>query len=110
MRVLTNLLDNALKYSPADIPVMLRVVRHGDRVRFDVEDSGPAVAVGDEERIFEPFYRGRAVPDGIRGTGLGLAIARQLAEAQQGTVTYERRVEGGSRFTLELPAGAAPLE
>jgi signal transduction histidine kinase len=75
-----------------------------------VEDAGPGVAPGDEEKIFEPFYRGARIPDGVRGTGLGLSIARQLVEAQRGTLTYESRVGGGSRFTLDLPASVAPPE
>jgi two-component system sensor histidine kinase KdpD len=110
MRALTNLLENAVKYSPADAPVTLRAWRDGDRLRFTVDDAGPGVAPGDEEKIFEPFYRGVRVPDGVRGTGLGLSIARQLAEAQHGSLRYERHSGGGSRFVLDLPAGAAPEE
>jgi two-component system sensor histidine kinase KdpD len=79
-------------------------------VHFAVEDRGRGVAPGDEERIFEPFHRGVHIADGIRGTGLGLSIARRLAEAQRGSLVYEPRDGGGSRFTLELPAGTAPLE
>jgi two-component system sensor histidine kinase KdpD len=110
MRALTNLLENAVKYSPANAPVTLRAWREGGRLRFAVDDTGPGVAPGDEEKIFEPFYRGVRVPDGVRGTGLGLSIARQLAEAQQGSLRYERRDGGGSRFVLDLPAGAAPAD
>lgn len=108
MRALTNLLENALKYSPAGAPILLRSWRIGARVRIAVEDRGPGVAHGDETRIFDPFYRGVRVPDGVRGTGLGLSIARQLAEAQSGTLSYEPREGGGSRFVLDLPAGALP--
>jgi two-component system sensor histidine kinase KdpD len=104
MRALTNLLENALKYSPPSATVLLDVTQIGDRLRFSVEDSGPGVPGGDEERIFEPFYRGSTVPDGVRGTGLGLSIARQLIEAQRGTLVYEARTGGGSRFMIDLPA------
>ena len=110
MRALTNLLENAIKYSPADTPVVLRARRERDRLRFTVEDAGPGVAPGDEGKIFEPFYRGVRIPDGVRGTGLGLSIARQLVEAQHGVLTYERREGGGSRFILDLPASTAPPE
>jgi two-component system sensor histidine kinase KdpD len=107
MRALTNLLENALKYSPPDSRVILRVYReHGD-LRFQVDDSGPGVATGERDKIFEPFFRGSG-SDRARGTGLGLSIARQLAELQGGSVRYEPRSEGGSRFTLSLPA-SAPL-
>ena len=108
VRALTNLLENALKYSPPDAAVRLDVVQIADHLRFSVEDTGPGVAAGDQEMIFEPFRRGSDVPDGVRGTGLGLAIARQLMEAQCGTLSYESRVGGGSRFTIELPAASPP--
>jgi two-component system sensor histidine kinase KdpD len=109
-RALTNLLENALKYSPESAPIVLRASRSGERLRFTVEDAGSGVAAGDEERIFEPFYRGVRISDRVRGTGLGLSIARQLTEAQHGSLTYEPRTGGGSRFTLELPAGEGPSE
>ena len=108
MRALTNLLENAVNYSPANASVSVHVDRVGDRVRFVVEDRGPGVAPEDEATLFEPFKRGSRVPDGVRGTGLGLSIARQLAEAQGGTLTYSPRAGGGSTFTLELPAGQTP--
>jgi K+-sensing histidine kinase KdpD len=108
MRALTNLLENALKYSPSDAMVTLDVRRVDDRLRFAVEDSGAGIPARDEERIFEPFYRGSTIPDGVRGTGLGLTIARQLIEAQRGTLDYATRADGGSRFTIELPATSLP--
>lgn len=104
MRALTNLLENALKYSPSGARVQLDVALAGDRLRFTVQDHGPGVATGDEQKIFAPFYRSSAVADGVRGTGLGLAIARQLIEAQRGTLKYAPRDGGGSSFTIELPA------
>ncbi len=108
MRALTNLLENALKYSPAGATVHVDVRRHDDRLRFRVTDAGPGVTTGDETRIFEPFYRGANVPADVRGTGLGLAIARQLVEAQRGTLTYEPRPGGGSQFIMDLPAATLP--
>ena len=110
MRTLTNLLENALKYSPADAPISLRASEADGRLLFVVEDSGPGVPVQDVPRIFEPFHRGSDIPDGVRGTGLGLSIARQLAEAQQGTLVYEPRTAGGSRFIFSLPAGGGRPE
>jgi len=108
MRVLTNLLENALKYSPKDSPVTLRAWKDHGVVRFVVEDDGAGIQASDAGRIFEPFFRGSGVPDGTRGTGLGLSIARQLAEVQGGTLTYEARAGRGSRFLLALPAGVGP--
>jgi two-component system sensor histidine kinase KdpD len=108
MRALTNLLENALKYSPPVSSVQLRAYRAGARLRIAVEDAGPGVPAAEIARIFEPFYRGAGIPDGVRGTGLGLSIARELAETQGGSLTYEPRAGGGSRFVLDLPAGGGP--
>ena len=102
IRIVVNLLENALKYSPPGARVRLRAERAGDVVRIIVEDRGAGVPAGEEQRIFEPFVRGSQVPDGVRGTGLGLSIARQLAEMQGGRLTYHARRNGGSRFLLEL--------
>ena len=110
MRALTNVLENAMKYSPPGAPITLRCFREGADVVFRVEDAGSGIAPEDEPRIFESFYRGHGIPDGVRGTGLGLSIARQLAEAQGGSLDYAPRPGGGSRFTLRLPAGEAPPE
>ncbi len=104
MRVLNNLLENAIRLSPAGAAVELSVGRAGEALRFAVADRGPGVPPEERDRIFEPFYRAaNALPDGGR-MGLGLSIARRLAEAQGGTVRYEPRPGGGSVFTLELPA------
>jgi two-component system sensor histidine kinase KdpD len=107
LRVLVNLVENALKYSPPDTPIDVSMRGDGDLIAIAVADRGRGVAPAERERIFEPFYRpAGAAPDGARvgGAGLGLAIARRLAEAQGGTLTYEDRPGGGSIFTLRLPA------
>jgi two-component system sensor histidine kinase KdpD len=67
------------------------------------------VPPAERERIFEPFYRPPGVPPDVRGTGLGLSIARGLAEAQGGSLRYERGTDAGSVFTLELPAADVPM-
>jgi two-component system sensor histidine kinase KdpD len=109
MRALTNVLENALKYSPPASSVQLRAYRDGGRMRIAVEDAGPGVPAAERARIFEPFFRGAGIPDGVRGTGLGLSIARELVEAQGGALTYEPRPGGGSRFVLDLPGGEPVL-
>ncbi len=111
LRVLVNLLDNAVKYSPPGATIELHAARFGSRLTVEVRDRGPGVPEPERERIFEPFYRPPMVAPDVRGTGLGLSIARGLAEAQGGTLRYEPRAGGGSVFTLELPgAGPVPSE
>ena len=109
LRILDNLLENAIRYSPPSSPVELSVHREGGRLAFHVADRGPGIPASERERIFEPFYR----PDGAaangRGAGLGLAIARRLAELQGGSLEHAARPGGGSLFVLRLPAGEESL-
>lgn len=105
LRGLVNLLDNALKYSPADTTVEVVARRDGEWLAFEVLDRGPGIPPEQAERIFEPFARG---DDGKReGTGLGLAIARKAAQVQGGDLRYAPRPGGGSVFTLLVPAAHA---
>jgi two-component system, OmpR family, sensor histidine kinase KdpD len=76
----------------------------GDGLELAVADRGPGVAPAERERIFEPFYRPAGSSPDVGGAGLGLSIARRLAEAQGGTLRYEAREGGGSRFVLRVPA------
>jgi two-component system sensor histidine kinase KdpD len=101
-RAIVNLIENALKYSPADEPVRVQVASHGDLGVVRVIDHGPGIASDEAERIFEPFHRGRSAGT-VRGAGLGLAIARGFAEASGGRVWVESRDGQGATFTLELP-------
>ena len=104
LRVVVNLIENALKYSPREQPVSVSVKREGPWLAFAVADRGPGVAADERVRIFEPFYRPEGVPADAKGVGLGLSIARGLAEVQGGTLIYRDRPGGGSVFTLRLPA------
>jgi two-component system sensor histidine kinase KdpD len=104
VRILVNLLQNALKYSPGGTPVELTVRRQGQFIAFSVVDRGPGVPQAQRERIFEPFYRPPGGAPDVGGAGLGLPIARGLAEAQGASLTYTTRDGGGSVFTLLLPA------
>jgi two-component system sensor histidine kinase MprB len=99
-RAVSNLLDNALKYSPPGAPIEV-TVRGGEVI---VADHGPGVADEDLPRIFDRFYRSAAARS-KPGAGLGLAIVREAAEAHGGQATVESTTRG-ARFRLTLPAGA----
>ena len=99
-RVLVNLLENALKYSPRDQPVRVQVVETANRVLVRVIDHGPGIPSQDRDRVFEPFQRGSG---GGAGAGLGLAIARGFAEANDARLWAESRPGQGATFVLALP-------
>jgi two-component system sensor histidine kinase KdpD len=105
LRVMTNLVDNALRCSRDD-PVTITVVQSDGTLSFRVEDRGPGVAPSERERIFDSFYRPNGATTDAGAAGLGLSIARQLAEAQGGSVAYADRQGGGSLFTFEIPGVA----
>jgi two-component system sensor histidine kinase KdpD len=111
LRILVNLLENAVKYTPDGTRIEISAQRDGAWVRIDVADEGPGIPAREVEHVFEPFYR--HLPPGtspdVRGAGLGLSIARGLAEAQGGTLRYRTRVGSGSVFELTLPAADDPL-
>jgi two-component system sensor histidine kinase SenX3 len=101
-----NLLDNAVKYSPAGSVVEVRCRRDGEWVELRVRDHGIGIAEGDRERIFERFYRVEgARARHLGGTGLGLAIVRHVAVSHHGEVRVESEPGQGSTFVLRLPAG-----
>ena len=108
-RVLANLLENALRFSPADAPVQVRVTATRKDVVIRVVDQGPGIPEVELERIFEPFYRAAGSHDG-RGAGLGLAIARGFAEANGARLWAESRPGQGASFALALPAVEEPAE
>ena len=104
LRIVGNLLDNALRHTPPQGIVELRAERHGGWLVISVADRGEGVAPHEQDRIFESFYRPASAPPDAGHAGLGLSIARTLAEVQGGTVTYRSRPGGGSIFDLRLPA------
>jgi two-component system sensor histidine kinase KdpD len=104
-RVLWNLMDNAVKHSPAGTPVNVRVLQEADGMAVEVRDRGPGVDPGERDAIFDRFARGRQAAGRAQGTGLGLALAREIARAHGGDVTVRGRPGGGSIFTLSLPLG-----
>ena len=109
-QVVSNLLDNAISFSPVGGTVRVTAARNAARIAVIVEDEGPGIPEGQDDRIFERFYTDR--PDGEefgQNSGLGLAISRQIVEAHHGTITAENRTgpdgqAAGARFTIMLPA------
>ena len=102
-RALSNLLENALRHTPAGGRVRVTVAAIAGAVEIAVADSGTGIPAGAEEQVFERFYRveeGR----GGEGSGLGLAIARRVVELHGGSIRAERPEEGGARFCFTLPA------
>jgi len=110
-RALGNLLENAVRYSAPE-PVLVRIRRMGRRVMIRVVDRGPGLAYGEHERVFEPFYRGKATDAGDTGSGLGLAIVRGFVEGNGGKVWAESLPGQGTTFVVELPIepAAVPVE
>lgn len=104
LRILGNLIENAIRHSPAGSDVELTVTRDGAELVFVVADRGSGVSPSEQARIFDAFYRPAGTSPDAGHAGLGLSIARTLAELQGGTLTYAIRDGGGSRFTLRLPA------
>ena len=102
-RVLMNLLTNALRHTPSDGAVAVRVEPRAGEVRVAVEDTGAGLDAEARERMFERFWRGDQSRSS-RGAGLGLAIARGLVEAQGGRIWAEDREGGGARVCFTLPA------
>jgi signal transduction histidine kinase len=105
-RAMQNLIANAIRHGAAGKWVAIRAVADERNVAISVEDRGPGIAPRDLPHLFEPFYRGRGA-DRVRGSGLGLTIVKQIASAHGGSVSVDKRRDGGAIFTLRLPARAA---
>ena len=109
MQVLTNLIANAVKFSPLGGEVALGVGTRGDRVVFWVRDAGPGIPEAFRSRVFSPFSQADS-SDARRasGTGLGLSIAKSLVEAHDGTIWFETREGEGTTFCFGLPQLVGP--
>jgi signal transduction histidine kinase/HAMP domain-containing protein len=103
-QALTNLLDNAIKYTESGEAVTLRAYARENNIVFEVKDKGIGIAPVDQSRLFEKFFRG-AQREAMKnqGTGLGLAIVKSIAERHNGRVWFESQLGKGSTFSLEIP-------
>jgi signal transduction histidine kinase len=107
MQVFSNLLGNALKFTPEGGHIHVRAELEGEgAVRVSVADTGPGIPADDVPHLFDPFWQSK---DGAAlGTGLGLAIARGIVEAHGGTISVDSRPGEGSTFTFTLPLDGVP--
>jgi PAS domain S-box-containing protein len=101
-RAITNLLTNAIKYSPDGTPVEVTLRCENEQAVIDIADSGIGIPEDDVKRLFEPFHRASNVGK-IQGTGLGLAITKQFVEQHGGAVSVASQVGQGTTFTVRLP-------
>jgi two-component system sensor histidine kinase KdpD len=112
-RVLVNLLENAAKYTPPGSPLHITARAHSDTVVMQLDDQGPGLPRGHEQRVFEKFERGQR-ESATPGVGLGLAICRAIVEAHGGTIEAHNRLQDGAvqgaRFVITLPRGTPPAD
>ena len=100
-----NLIDNAIKYAAEGKRIEVATHAVGDRILITVRDHGPGIEADEHERIFERFYRAKAVRlKPIRGSGIGLALVERIASAHHGGVTVDSAPGRGATFSLQLPA------
>lgn len=102
-QALSNLVDNAVRYSPPGTQITLSAETHPDQVLIRVRDHGPGVPPEDREQLFEPLYRGEHARASAEGRGLGLPIAKSLMQQLGGDVWYEEQAGEGACFCLALP-------
>ena len=102
-RVLANLVDNALKYSPEGGGIWFRIQPAGEWVSLEVQDEGIGIPAAELGRVFERFQRASNVEGRIGGTGIGLASARHIVESHGGTIAVASAEGKGSTFTIKLP-------
>jgi two-component system sensor histidine kinase KdpD len=107
VRVFKQLLNNALKYSPDDSPLVVSAKFTGADIVIDVVDRGPGVDDQERDRIFEKYYRGRAARSRTPGTGLGLASAKSIVQAHGGQIWVTIPPGGGAAFHVSLPVTSA---
>lgn len=100
--ILSNLLANAIKYSPAGGTISFELSRDNEHVMFRIKDEGIGILEADQQHLFDAFHRGKNVGN-IRGTGLGLSIVKQFVELHGGTINVESEVNKGTTFTVIIP-------
>ncbi len=103
-KVISNLLENAAKYSKLGTPITISAERQPKYLAISVADRGIGIDPAEQTLIFERFYRARSQASGTSGTGMGLAISRAIVEAHGGSITVTSQPGEGSVFTALIPA------
>jgi two-component system sensor histidine kinase KdpD len=106
-RVLRQLIENAAKYSPAELPITLSSRLSEDRLVVTVRDRGPGIDAADQPFVFDKFFRGRQI-ERVQGSGMGLAIAKAILRAHGGGIEVSSSAEQGTSFQFWLPVNPAP--
>ncbi len=101
-QVLVNLLDNAVKYSPVDSPIAIRVFKDSDNIYIIIEDQGIGIPEAEIDHIFDKFFRA-STANGAGGSGLGLSIVQGIVDLHHGTITVKNRDTGGTIFSVSIP-------
>jgi signal transduction histidine kinase len=101
-QIISNLIANAIKYSPNEKPIQVILTLEEDELVFQVRDEGIGIPPEDIKRLFEPFHRASNVGT-LSGTGLGLSITKQAVGLHQGTIVPESQVDKGTTFTVRIP-------
>jgi signal transduction histidine kinase len=108
-QLFSNVLSNAVKYSPAGGLIRVAAAHEGAQVAVAIEDNGIGIPEADRDRVFERYYRGSNT-SGIVGTGVGLSLVKTIADLHKGVIALHSREGEGSRFTVRLPALAAEAQ
>jgi two-component system, OmpR family, phosphate regulon sensor histidine kinase PhoR len=101
--VVQNILGNAIKYNKLDGKIWITVSDERDYVRVDIRDTGIGIAVEDQSKVFDKYYRGKIGDGTIQGNGLGLSIVRMIVEKHEGLIWVDSQLEQGSTFSFTIP-------
>jgi signal transduction histidine kinase len=103
--VVSNLMENAMKYTPVNLPVEVKMERHGRSILLKVADFGKGIPDNEKQKVFDKFYRmGNELTRGSKGTGLGLYLCKRIMRSHGGTITIENNIPEGAVFVVTLPA------
>ena len=98
---INNLLDNAIKYSPKELPIMIQLHQNGGQIYLSVKDEGKGIAENEKKKVFDKYYRtGNTATKGARGTGLGLYLTKKIASQHNATISLTNNIPGGCNFTI----------